>query len=527
MKSRHSPLSKHNRAKLALKEKLKDPSLSCRAVARLLHDKYRLSLSKTAVHALFKKYNIRETKGRRKELVRYQRLLYQHCGLFFLRVTNELLNLSQSIATLLFQASPETGFSVPELKNLIDYLIYTSYFKGIPQGNTMLPAASCPADMRPQDMRLVYRLSNTAASASMQARLRTFISSIAGKSLPLTSSKEVSDCLVPVAAVKFTAADNTVLYSDAALSQCWETNHIPPLYFANRFSAARRITTALIDQHCIPLMYNASPFGVSSSFVQSIITCAKGIRRIECLDRNNDPVFSFTLDPAQYNTFIMGFNPHTLKKAFTVVSAVRKERTTFPLLQGTFYLYDFESLLIQNAVPEKLSARIILLQKVTAHSSYWGIITNIRRAASPAREIAQKYLSLWSAPYELYTLHLTLLEEYIHPPDTAQPELPLPVPQDIRLPRISSFSDFGMLLRTLQDSCRSILLKKAPPQGDIFSRILSTKGYITEGKKQVIINLIPADRAIKELLYDAVLLANKETVYLGKKRMVMSVVETS
>ncbi|MFH1939857.1 MAG: hypothetical protein ABIK21_06915, partial [bacterium] len=122
--------------KLVLKEKRKSPYLGVRAVAGLLKEKYRVDISKSAVHSILSSQGIKEKKGRKQSLLMYRKQEIEILGLLLLRCIDSEVGLFEHIAGELgvYFAKVEQNL----LKKIIMLVSFSSFCKEDPRKKCFL-----------------------------------------------------------------------------------------------------------------------------------------------------------------------------------------------------------------------------------------------------------------------------------------------------------------------------------------------------------------------------------------------------
>jgi|GEM_PF-3512487 len=512
MKDNLLPLTKQKLTGIILREKLKSPHLSCRKLSSLISDKYDQQISKSAINILLKKNNFQELKGRKKEESQYRKPHYPYCGLFFLKTINELMQVSSTLARLMTQA--DTVLKVPEteLKKYLDFLIYASFFS--------FPVREFSPDSA--HLNLLYALSDNSSLQFNRLRLQKIITHLGNNPIHAAEHPEIQSCLTPVTHLQLHTSAGHILAIDSSCTQWWENLSSACLYQTN-LTAARGLVKSIIDSRRIPVMCTTSMQEFSPALIKALAFCPKGISTIDFCDGPAAIESAMIQKPVPLD-IIVGFNPQVLKKCCNVVSSVEKSRLALPGFSDLCAVYDFDGILHQHTVKEATKVRILLIQKSAGRDTYWGIVTTLNRSVHTAKDIIQEYFNHWLHPYEMYLLHLQLRERSTFTPRST--ELPLPaVPLSGIV--LHTPEDFKQILTILKEYTRQWLLQKLIDTKQVpflMEEILSTEGYMLQGKKINTIQLIKKPEYNTPLLPQLALLANKESFFLNQRKTFFNVV---
>lgn len=364
-----------------IQQKRKLPGLSCRKLAELATDKFKVGISKSAVNKVIKKANLSNPIGRKKRVVSSLQYDVIDCaGSFILANADHELGLTQQICAALF----------PNVSSRLSRKLLIAF-----RALVYLPIFGITIDkLMGYNGKALWELAGGKLSLGTLAK---FANQKMSDGWQLKISK-----IVPKWAhyAHFGLFDGSVFYTDGRFQSIWHS----PGEIAGESCATDYWTNSYIkdvfqdNRHPIVLLSLGNE--ISSSTINFILACeasaGKEISRILTFGLKNELArFSYISVNKRY--FVAGLFPsQKIRYKITLNSLYQTIKISHSNVD--YFIQEGEVVLLQHVVNKEVKLRAGLLKKNENDKNGVIILTNFPFQARTIQEVAQLYLSSWPEP---------------------------------------------------------------------------------------------------------------------------------
>ncbi|MEI8349601.1 MAG: helix-turn-helix domain-containing protein [Candidatus Omnitrophota bacterium] len=397
--------------------------LGVRLLAKLIKEKHGIALSKSAVQNIFKQGHIKQSRGRKTYLSRYQRKDIVPCGFLLLKAIDSQVGLFDLLTDQLRMYFARMQPAL--LKKIIMLVTFSSY-----QGLTTKVSAREPGFLRITDLR------------SYPARkVKFFLSRIADYK-PLVTVEKIKPLLEPVSTVKFYFGNNTVGYTDANFSTIWDSPCRISHFFQPYYYVLSRLSAMLRDQTLI--LYYTQSFNYLSPLVVSFIDgLATGITKVELLGPSGAVIHQENHAIPKLS-FLIGYYPKIIAKGMTFL----EKEQHFKKVEGFWQDLSYAYILTRFSQPKGNKGIItnsILVKTIKKSLPSWAVLTDKRTNIAA---LLKRYLLLWPYREKTFLEDMKIIERsYVF--EESKKDTQLPALTSLTLEKESDFLHIAELLAAL------------------------------------------------------------------------------
>jgi hypothetical protein len=388
--------------KLVLNARKGNPHLGVRGLAHFLKERYKVSLSKSTIHALLRQKahpsagrEQIEKKGRKRCLLMYKRRELENAGLFLLRCIDETIGLSDCVAEELKVYIPreEPGF----LKKIITLAGFACYLGG-----------------SLKEYALTGNLLSLSGLRSWPSRKINYFLERISTYKPAVNLEKAQDNARGVSTVKLYFENGSLGYCDGTLSTLWDQPCRMRHFFAP-LGAVRRRVLALVKEKIFMLNYTKSFDYMSLLAARFIEGLKTGIRKIEFLDEN-----AYVLERLEYGSlkpsFCIGYYPKIVNKGLVFLEPAKRFKKIAVLGGDAFYAQVSTRFLIPQAHAGLVVNNIFLKRKEKTLPS-WGIMSDKKENVS---YFLKKYLQCWPYMEDIFLADMKIIEDFFTAEETGK-----------------------------------------------------------------------------------------------------------
>lgn len=461
--------------RLVLKEKRKAPYLGVRLLANLLKEKYKVSLSKSAIHKILKNKGIKEGKGRKSSLLVYKKREIENCGLILLRCIDFEVGIFEYLAQELRIYFPKIKIEL--LEKLITLLSFSSFLdmslkESIKKSRGLL--------------RLVdlYQLPHLKVNYFLK-RLTDY--------KPVIGLVKLGENLKFVSTLKISFKNGYVSYLDAKLSTFWD-GPCQLQYFYSPLKATKTRLAQMLEENVIMVAYTKSFDYISTSVVNFLGGLESGIERIGFLAEKNR-----LLEEQKFSSFkpyfFIGYYPKILAKGFVFLEEVKRFKGfSWEDIEKFYYTTVLTRFLQLKERKGFILNNVLISRKITSLPS-WGILTNKR---GDLTGLFERYLELWPYREKSFLEEIQLLEKSLVAQETGAKEQVI-LPEYIGLEKEEDFSKIAQFLGSF--------FKQRIGEYEVKKRV--GRLILSKNLLKILLKEVPLE--IKNSF-------NKTSLYLGKRR---------
>ncbi|MBU0694052.1 MAG: hypothetical protein KKC11_05215 [Candidatus Omnitrophica bacterium] len=471
MNKRLERISRHLK-NLVLKEKRKSPYLGVRAVAALLKEKYKVDISKSAVHSILSSQGIKEKKGRKQSLLMYRKQEIEILGLLLLRCIDSEVGLFEHIAGELgvYFAKVEQNL----LRKIIMLVSFSSFCKEDPRKKCFL---------------------RTAGFYTFPSRKIDYFSKRIRDCKPAINLQGLRKNLNLVSTVKFYFENNDVGYCDGRFSTFWDS----PCYMRDFFAPIRvvkRKINWMLKNKVVMVNYTKSFDYLSPLILRFANGLISGLKKIELLTEKEEVLEELRFTPFKPD-FFFGYYPKILSKGIVLIGKQPRFKKLSWLGEDIFYV----SLLTKFLQPKEkqgVTFNNVLIAPKKKFLPFWGLVTNKKQGIEP---FLKQYLLYWPYMEKSFSQEMEIMEKF-YSTKLEKKDLSEFIPQTIVFEEKEDFARIGEILA-------SIFNQRI---GEI--ELKSTKGKLILGKDfcKIMIRSFPAQ--IKKKFNDACLYLDEKRAFL-------------
>lgn len=375
-----------NLKKIILQETKKNPHLGVRGISKIVNEKHKLVISKSAINNILKAKGIGGEKGRKKYILLYQtKKVIEDCGLLILKAIDSQIGLYDFLKKELKTYFPDIESGL--LKKLLILLSLSSCI-----GQDVKSSAKRKGFLRIADC-YTYPAKNVKYLLKRTVDYK-----------PAISLKEIKENSKIVSTIKFHFFDNSVGFCDAKLTTTWDGYcHIKD-FFLPLYHAKARISY-MLKEKIIILNYTQSFDYLSPFTVNFINSLSQGIKRIDFLSEKGQ-----VLDKIECNlarpTFLIGYYPKILGKGLTFLEKEKRFKK-LNILEGVIWHAPILTRFSQSKTKEAIILNNILIKTKEKYLPNWAVLTDRKVNLS---SLLTKYLFVWPYMEKVFLNDIKMIE---------------------------------------------------------------------------------------------------------------------
>jgi len=366
-----------------LKNKQKEPNLSCRKLASLILEKFQLKLSKSTVNSLIKEANLSMPIGRRRKKRRAKlggSLAEQSSGVILLKAADYLVRGSYYIAEAI---KNRLNLTAPELLTKTEALIYLPLF-----------TLSANPQLRPEEE--LWSLINQRFT---QEELSSYLLELKEvKTLPLEIYRIISNIFQEVRCIKVDVSGGHAFYLDGQLHTVWSTPQIPYSFSTTIYNIKGYINKYFQEDSPF-LLFMAPGYDAPTeeffNFLLSLEAAGKDIQRLTLYGNKLEEIEVINLAQAKKRFFVFGLWPWQFGAYRKVKAMGEYNPFYFEPLKENFYLAETEIELSQPNVNKRVTLQGFALKTSPNEKIRVVILSNLFSPQTVPEERANLYLAHW------------------------------------------------------------------------------------------------------------------------------------
>ncbi|MFA5272190.1 MAG: hypothetical protein WC412_07655, partial [Candidatus Omnitrophota bacterium] len=372
--------------KIILQESKRNPHLGVRGLSKILKEKHKFNVSKSAINNILKAKGIKGKKGRKKYILLYQnKKIIEDCALLVLKAIDSQIGLYDFLKKELKTYFPdiETGL----LKKILIMLSFSSRI-GVSLENSIKREG-------------FLRIADCYAYPAK--KVKSFLKHTVDYK-PAISLKEVKENSKIVSTIKFHFFDNSAGFCDAKLTTTWDGYCNIKDFFLPLYHAKARIAY-MLKEKVIILNYTKSFDYLSQFTINFIKSLHGGIKRVDFLNEKGQ-----VLDKIECNlekpTFLIGYYPKILGKGLTFLEKEKrfKKLNTFG---GVVYHAPILTRFSQSKSKEAIILNNILIKTKEKYLPNWAVLTDRKANFSL---LLKKYLFVWPYMEKVFLDDIKMIE---------------------------------------------------------------------------------------------------------------------
>lgn len=452
--------------RLVLTEKKKVPHLGVRALAKLLADKHKIIISKSAISKILASSGMREKKGRKQSRLGYERKSFSHCGLLLLRCLDCWLGIFNYLSRELWPYFPKISKAL--LKQLIILASFSALINEDPEKSTKRKGFLRLSGLNHFPVRKLDYFKNQLTRHKPRVELKPF----------------KDKALIPVSTIKVLFNNGYCGYFDARMSTIWSGPCRLKQFFLPLKAAFRLIERMLVDKTII-LGYTKSFGHLSSLSFNFMEAMDKGIKNIEFLDPQGKVLRNRKVNTVKI-TFFIGYYPENLSQGVIPVGKVKRFKSFFWEELGEFLCSSSLARFSQQNEKQSLILNNVLIKQKTSALPCWGLITsNISSKKVKMASFLRKYLYLWPDPEKSFIADMKIIENSFLTSSKNKGYLSGILPKRLVFRNLLDFAPVGQIL--------SVIFKETIWGWEPKNK----QGNFTVGKDYIRINLKKIPREVK------------------------------
>ncbi|MCM8782808.1 MAG: helix-turn-helix domain-containing protein [Candidatus Omnitrophica bacterium] len=371
-----------------LRQKQRNPSLSCRKLAALIKEKLNISLSKSQINNFLKSKGLSMPIGRRLKKIKLKRRL---TAIYLLKLIDNLLGLTSTLTKNL-----KVKIKRKDLYLLNQALIFSSFFNNFKPDSYLWPV-------------LGERLSENY--------ILSYLKELEGvDEIKSILKNTLYDLFNEVLAVKFSFSDGSFFYLDAQLHSLWSTEHIPydfaityyklKSYIKNilKNDSPRLILFTAPGYEIIPLLWFNFLIRFNQIYRYRLLQLTfldSDFKKIEVIPINNDVNLDivFAMWPWQY-------------EKCRLLEDI-KEEGVLELLEKKFYVSSAKIKLLQPTINQSVILNGLILKKEPQGKTEVFILTTNNQ---PSLSTVINYLKKWPTLQEGFKNYAKKIELFTYHP---------------------------------------------------------------------------------------------------------------
>lgn len=372
---------------IILSEAKKNPHLGVRGLSKLLKEKHKCDVSKSAINIALQAKGIKSARGRKKHIILYQSKIIEDCGLLLLKAIDSQIGFCDILKDELRAYFP--NLSAVLVKKLITMFSFSSYVGGRIEQNAK----------RPGFLRLCECFFYPAKSVK-------YFSSQTANYKPAISLGKAKEQIRLVSTIKFYFQNNSTGFSDAKLTTLWDgacniENFFMPLYYV------RARLSKLIKDKAVIIGYTKSFDYLSALTVRFIDGVSSGINKIELLDEKGK-----LLEKIECNlpspVFAIGYYPRILSKGASFLEKAKRFKR-FALTEGGVLYVPVLTRFSESKGAQAVILNNILIKTKEKMLPNWAVLTDKKTNLD---YLIKKYMFVWPYMEKSFLSDMKIIEDF-------------------------------------------------------------------------------------------------------------------
>lgn len=355
-----------------LKNKNKEPSLSCRKLAALVLEKFQIKLSKSRINTIIKTAGLSLPVGRRRKR-RRRAMESAGLGMIFLKAADYLVGGSAAIVEAIKNRMKSP---LPDILAKTEALLYS------------------PLGLKPDS-----GLATLTGKAFTQADLLAYLTELQGvTALSADIFRIVSTIFQEVRVVKVGFSTGSSFYLDSQLHTVWSTPNIPYDFSTTIYNLKSYIKKYLQEESPFVLFMAPgydTPIKEFFDFILGFAGTEKKIASFTLYGHKFEELEVIKPEAGEKRFFLFGLWPWQFGNYRRVKSMGEFKPFAFTLLNENFYLAEVEIELVQPTVNKSVILRGCALKRSLEEKIRLLILSNTLAEKFNTEQLAQLYLSHW------------------------------------------------------------------------------------------------------------------------------------
>ncbi|MDD4955442.1 MAG: hypothetical protein PHP17_05345 [Candidatus Omnitrophica bacterium] len=357
---------------IILREAKKNPHLGVRDISKLLKEKHKIDVSKSAVSVALRSKGVSLARGRKKHITFYQGKTIQDCGLLLLKAVDSQIGLYDILKDELHAYF--SNLSAQALKKFLMMFSFSAYIGGKIEEN----------QKRPGFLKL-------SELFSYPARNVKYFSSQTTDYKPSISLGEVKERIKLVSTIKFYFQNNSTGFCDAKLTTLWDGACNIDDFFMPLHYVRERLKKFIKDKTVI-IGYTKSFDYLSALTIKFIDGISSGIERLELLDEKGKLIEKIECSLSS-PAFAIGYYPRILSKGASFLEKEKRFKR-FSLSEGEILYMPMLTRFSQLKGPQAVILNNILIKTREKMLPNWAVLTDKK---TNLNYLIEKYMFIW--PY--------------------------------------------------------------------------------------------------------------------------------
>ena len=417
--------------KLVLNEKRKSPYLGVRALASLLKNKYKVSLSKSAIHNILKGKGLKSKAGRKEARLIYKnKNEIKNCGLVLLEAVDDQVGLFEHLSSELRTYFPKLD------KYFFNRFLILAVFSSL-LGKTLKECIHEEGFLR------------LAGLKRLPISKIDYFDKILAENKLVVKLKPVKENVRLASTIKFYFKNGHEGYSDAKMSTFWD-RPCNLEYFYTPLKAARRRIEQMIDDKIIIIGYTKSFDYLSALVFDFMKGLESGLKRIQFLNGQGEVLGEFSPPQSKFR-FAIGYYPKIISKGVLILNKQRRFRRLFWEEIDEFYGQITISKFLQLKEKEGVILNNVLIRKDLTYPPVWGVFTNFNVGAkyNSLFILLKKYLYLWPYLDKGFSEDMKIFEKAFALPNKKKEYLCRILPEKLVFTNVKDFVWVGQILSVM------------------------------------------------------------------------------
>lgn len=356
--------------------------LSCRGLASLVEEKFKIKLSKSSINSLIKQAGLSAPIGRRAKK-RRRTLEVKGSGAILLKAVDYLIGGSSYITEAI---KNRLKTQVSELLAKTEFLIYSPLFD-ISSNTQLNPDSGI--------WLLINQRFNPEVIFSYLNELQTVIG------LPLDIFRTISSLLREVRFLTFSLADGTIIYLDGHMYTVWSTPQIP-YDFSSTIYKSKGYINKHFNNDLFLILFTAPGYDIATKeffdFLLIQDNPKKKLVKIALYGNKMEELDTIRFIDYHKIYYVFGLWPWQFERYRKVKLKSEFNLFYFEPLQADSYLAEAEVELTQPKINQSVTLRGCVLKTSLDGKTKLIIATNIPEDKLSLEEIASYYLGRWPEP---------------------------------------------------------------------------------------------------------------------------------
>ncbi len=359
------------------KEKKAKPDLSCRKLASLVSDRFKVKVSKSSVNSVIKQSGLSMPVGRRRKKRRGS-LQADGLGAILLKAADYLIGGSNLIGGII-----KEKVNLIEPASKTEALLYRPLFD-----------ISEKSSLKPD-----FGLWLLAGEKFTQSDMSSYLNKLeASEGLPSQAFKAIIKSAQEARCIKFNLTDKAVLYLDGQLRTIWSTQHIPYDFSATPYNIKSYIDKYFRQDFPFILFMAPGYDTPTKDFFDFVLSLDSSERKVYslCLQGNTlEDIEILSVEQAKRKFFVFGLWPWQFSSYRSVKFTGEFKKFYLEALKQDFYIAGVEAELLQPATKQKLTLKGAALKSGPNEKIRVVILSNLPADKVGLEELANLYVNRW------------------------------------------------------------------------------------------------------------------------------------